>query len=355
MYLKSLASALVALAPLVYSAAIDLQKRADVTVTLSAVEKTVVKASIKNTAAEELRLLKGGTFLDDAPVYKATVFKDGAALPFEGVLVRLKTSELTEDAFLTIAPGETAERTFDLAAVTDLSAGGNFEIASEGAIPLATSNLTELSGDKIYYRSNTLSVNVDGAEAARVAPAVKPLDRRTNIASCSGTRLTALQNALSNSVRLSNNAANAAQSGSASKFSEYFKTTDSGTRTSVANRFRAVASQSSTTNSGSTTYYCTDPYGYCSPNVLAYTIPSRNIIANCGIYYSNLPALTTTCHRQDQATTTIHEFCHAPGVYSPGTVDNGYGYSAATALTASQALANADTYSLYANAIYVGC
>ena len=282
MYLKSLTSALVALAPLVYSAAIDLQKRADVTVTLSAVEKTVVKASIKNTAAEELRLLKGGTFLDDAPVYKATVFKDGmcllplsfanisnarlgAALPFEGVLVRLKTSELTEDAFLTIAPGETAERTFDIAAVTDLSAGGNFEIASEGAIPLATSNLTELSGDKIFYRSNTLSVNVDGAEAARVAPAVKPLDRRTNIASCSGTRLTALQNALSNSVRLSNNAANAAQSGSASKFSEYFKTTDSGTRTNVANRFRAVASQSSTTNSGSTTYYCTDPYGYCSP------------------------------------------------------------------------------------------
>jgi len=59
--------------------------------------------------------------------------------------------------------------------------------------------------------------------------------------------------------------------------------------------------------------------------------------------------LTSTCHAQDQATTTLHEFTHAPGVYSPGTQDNGYGYSAATALSASRALLNADSYALYAN------
>lgn len=35
--------------------------------------------------------------------------------------------------------------------------------------------------------------------------------------------------------------------------------------------------------------------------------------------------------------------------YSPGTEDNGYGYSAATALSSSAAVLNADSYALYAN------
>lgn len=90
-------------------------------------------------------------------------------------------------------------------------------------------------------------------------------------------------------------------------------------------------------------------YGYCDPNVLAYTIPSTNEIVNCPIYYSALPALTRSCHAQDQATTTLHEMTHAPAVYSPGTQDNGYGYAAATALSSARAVLNADSYALYAN------
>lgn len=87
----------------------------------------------------------------------------------------------------------------------------------------------------------------------------------------------------------------------------------------------------------------------CETNVLAYTLPSQNVIANCDIYYSDLPALASTCHSQDQATTTLHELTHAPGVYSPGTEDNGYGYDAATALSSADAVLNADSYALYAN------
>lgn len=45
----------------------------------------------------------------------------------------------------------------------------------------------------------------------------------------------------------------------------------------------------------------------------------------------------------------LHEETHAPGVYSPGTDDLGYGYAAATRLSSSQALNNADSYALYAN------
>ena len=43
---------------------------------------------------------------------------------------------------------------------------------------------------------------------------------------------------------------------------------------------------------------------------------------------------------------------HAPGVFSPGTEDLGYGYQAATALSASQALDNADSYALFSNGTY---
>lgn len=179
--------------------------------------------------------------------------------------------------------------------------------------------------------------------------AVAPLDRRTKVSSCSGSRGTALNQALKNVASLANKAAQEATSGSASKFQEYFKTTSSSSRQTVAARLQAVAREASSTSSGATTYYCDDPYGYCDPNVLAYTLPAYNIVANCPIYYSALPALASSCHAQDQATTSLHEFTHAPGVYSPGTEDYGYGYSAATSLSANQALNNADTYALYAN------
>lgn len=77
-YSPSLLLGALAAIPLVTSFAVDLEKRAtDVSVTLSSVQGTTVKAVIKNNAPEELNLLKAGSFLDAAPVYKATVFKNG--------------------------------------------------------------------------------------------------------------------------------------------------------------------------------------------------------------------------------------------------------------------------------------
>lgn len=56
---------------------------------------------------------------------------------------------------------------------------------------------------------------------------------------------------------------------------------------------------------------------------------------------------TPTDTRADQVTTVVHELTHAPGVFSPGTNDNAYGYSASIALSSSAAVLNADTYALY--------
>lgn len=269
-------------------------------------------------------------------------------MQFEGILSRYKSTGLSRDAFTYLAPGESVEDVFDIASTYDLTSGGPVTIRTEGVVPYATANSTDIAG-YISYSSNVLTIDVDGAAAATVSKAITPLDRRTRISSCSGSRQSALTTALRNAASLANAAADAAQSGSASKSSEYFKTTSSSTRQTVAARLRAVAREASSSSSGATTYYCDDPYGYCSSNVLAYTLPSYNIIANCDISNTYLPALTSTCHAQDQATTALHEFTHAPGVYSPGTDDLAYGYQAAMGLSSSQAVMNADTYALYAN------
>lgn len=241
------------------------------------------------------------------------------------------------------------EDEFDVAETTDLSNGGAVTLRSNGLVPVVTEG--SVTG-YLPYSSNDLKIEVDGVKASKVTKALKSLERRTKETCSDSSRKTALDKALANTVKLANAAATAAKSGSATKFSEYFKTTSSSTRSVVAARLTAVAKEAQSASSGSTTYYCSDELGYCETNVLAYTLPSRNIIANCDIYYSALPALTSTCHDQDQATTTLHEFTHAPGVYSPGTDDLGYGYDAATSLSSSDAVLNADSYALYANGMF---
>lgn len=322
---------------------------------LTAEGNTMIKAVITNKNSVDVQLLNQGTILDSDAVEKVVVSSDAGNVAFTGMRKRVSGTGLPADAFTPLAAGASMEITVDIAAVHDLSAGGALKVSTYGAIPYAEGNSTELLvGKALTYTSNELDLVVDGAEAAKVKRA---LSKRTALqtSSCTSSRLSAMRTALSNCANLASAAATAASSGSASKFQEYFKTTSSSTRGNVAARLRAVASECSSTTGGATTYYCTDVYNACRSGVLAYTLPSEDLVVSCPLFFNNLPALTRTCHAQDQATTVLHEFTHAPGVYSPGTEDNGYGYAAATALSASAALANADSYALYANAIYVGC
>lgn len=270
------------------------------------------------------------------------------------MLQRIATSSLTEDSFKLIGAGETLEVEIELAEIYDLSKSGKYNVLAQGVIEYAEGESTALSGAVLSYSSNQLDIDVDAVKTAKIETAVSSLSKRTAIQSdCSGTRLTAIRTALSNCNRLATAAATAATSGSATKFNEYFKTTSSSTRSTVAARLRAVASDCASTTGGSTRTYCTDVYGACESNVLAYTLPSANYIAYCPLFFNQLPALSGTCHAQDQATTVLHEETHAPAVYSPGTQDNGYGYSAASSLSAARALANADSYALYANGMFL--
>ncbi|CAG7960558.1 unnamed protein product [Penicillium nalgiovense] len=344
MRFAALSTVLLAIAQHVQALPVETDGTPALDITLSRVTDTRIKAVVKNSGSEDVTFVHLNFFRDAAPVKKVNVFKNDDEITFEGIKRRFALKGLTKESLTSLAAGETFEDEFDIASTSDLSSGGPLTLRSTGLVPLVTDGAVT---GYLPYRSNDLEIDVDGVKASHVLKAIKTLDRRALPTCSDSSKKAALDKALKNTVTLANAASQAALSGSSSKFSEYFKTTSSSTRKVVSDRLKAVAQEAG--SSSATRYFCEDTFGYCEPNVLAYTLPSLNIIANCDIYYRELPALTDTCHNQDQATTTLHEFTHAPGVYSPGTEDYGYGYSAATALSSAQAVLNADSYALYAN------
>ncbi|KAI0164104.1 neutral protease 2-like protein [Xylariaceae sp. FL1272] len=331
----------------IVSAASLSRRASSLNVELNVVD-TSVKAAITNTGAEDLKVLKVGTILDTAPVEKVQVFQGSEKVDFTGIRLRLQNAEYAEEAFQTIPAGQTIEVTFDAAELHDLSAGGEFDIVADGVLSYASADSTKING-VVSYSSNTVTANIDAAKAVESR---SNFVKRTAVqsGSCTGTKLTATNTAISNCRTLAAAASSAARTNTA-KLQEYFKSTTVGT--TVAGVFAKVVTECGSTSSGYSDTYCTDVYGACSSNVLAYTVPSLSIIVNCPLYFSALSAVTRTCHGQDQATTTIHETTHLTQV--KGTQDLGYGYSAATSLSSTNALNNADSYALFANAIYVGC
>ncbi|KAJ5083316.1 hypothetical protein N7456_012743 [Penicillium angulare] len=333
------------LAPHLAALPADIDQRLGLDVVLSQIGNTRIKAVVKNTG-QEVTYMHLNFFGDSAPVKKVAVYQNNTEIVFEGIKRRIRLQGITSEALTTLRPGQTTEDEFDIAATSDLSRGGFVSIRSQGLVPLIQNKT--VSGYLPYY-SNDLRIEVDAIKASRVSKVIKPLQRRTRI-QCTDPKLSeGLKKALSSTTALANAAAKAARYGSAQKFHEYFKTTNASVRAVVAARLQAVAKEANSTAMGATSYYCTDEFGYCESNVLAYTIPSQNTICNCALYYSYLPNLTKGCHNQDRATTSLHEFTHAPGVYSPGTEDLAYGYLAAMGLNSREAVMNADTYAVYAN------
>ncbi|KAI5863803.1 Deuterolysin metalloprotease family-domain-containing protein [Durotheca rogersii] len=321
-------------------------------VKLEMVGNTAVKASITNTGATDLKIFKTGTLLDNSPTEKIDIYQDGNQVPFEGIRLRVLTTGLDEDAFQTIAAGETVDATFDVGQAYDLSAGGTYELVSVGTVSYAEVNSTELAG-AVAVNGGVVTAQVDGPAASAVRRRFHA--KRIAVQSdCTGTRRTATTTAISNCRSLAAAAQTAASSGAAAKLTEYFKSSTTATRSTVAGVFQRVASECGTTTAGVSDLYCSDVYSACSSGVLAYTLPSASFMVNCNLYYTALSALTRTCHGQDQATTTLHEATHLTQI--KGTSDySTYGYNGVRGLTAAQNLNHADTYTLFANAIYVGC
>ena len=98
---------------------------------------------------------------------------------------------------------------------------------------------------------------------------------------------------------------------------------------------------------------CVDTYSDCtSGDALLYTVPSANVIVPCpNNGFWDFPELASQCEGDDydKAGSMLHEMTH---LY--GTTDWAYGPTAAKALSATKAAANADTYEMYAESVRLG-
>jgi deuterolysin len=345
--MKFQALSVAALASLASAVSVALDKRdSPLDVSLELTGNTEVKATIKNTGSEDLKLFKTGTFLDDSHVEKVEVFKAGEQLAFEGIRLRVSTAKLEESAFQILKAGESIEAAFDIAVAHDMSSGGEFDVLTEGAFSYADLDSTAIAG-AVPFTSNKVIAAVDGAQAAKVRRDWIDLAKRTVLQSdCTGTRRTATTTALTNCASLARTAASAAVS-NAAKLNDYFKSTSSSTASQVQTVFNQIASECGFTTGGDSRQYCSDILGACSGGVLAYTSPSTSQMVNCPSFFNALPATSRTCHAQTQANTILHEMTHLRQV--KGTSDyGGYGYSFVRSLSASQNLNHADTYTLFA-------
>lgn len=278
----------------------------------------------------------------------------GRHVPFLGIRKRISSKTVQDSSLERIPAGKSIEVTFNIAQTYDLSSGGKFNINSIGSLSYAHGSGENKLVGSVPYHSNTVSIDVNGAKAAADHAAFNGKMKRSKVQNdCTGQKLSVTETALQNCAQLASAAGQAATSGSAEKMEEYFKASDDQTRQTVAAVFSRVEQECGSTSSGVADYHCTDVGNDCSGNVLAYTVPSQSYMVYCDLYFNDLPDLTTSCHAQDQATTNIHEDTHLTQIQ--GTDDLGYGYEAIQGLSAEQELNNADTFALFANAIYANC
>ncbi|KAJ0385798.1 hypothetical protein COL922a_005602 [Colletotrichum nupharicola] len=328
-------------------------------------DTTTAQLAITNNGNETLRCFVPGSILDDAPVEKVVVSTNGVRVPFEGVRLRIAPpSMITDDSFMVVEPQQTVDRTIDIAELHDLSSGGDFNVTAKGGMRCATGDSTNLTS-WVPFKSNTLHIkDVNGTQAAITRRDFHAEAKRVAVqAGCTAAQSTAVNNALTHCTNLAKDAARAVMLDD-KKTMEFFKTTDQATRRNISIAFSKVSNECGSrlaANKGTalavanpvSKLYCTDVYSSCRPGVLAYTLPSQNYMVNCPLYFSALPSLTSTCHAQDQSTTTLHEMTHL--TFIKGTLDWGvYGYTGIKALTAAQNYNHADTYCLFANSVNIG-
>ncbi|KAI8207959.1 hypothetical protein KHU50_008159 [Colletotrichum sp. SAR 10_65] len=346
------------LAALANGAAINLGKRAGpLDVKIEQVGNSELKASITNTGTTPLRVLKAGSILDGSPVEKAqfsTASADGVnKVAFTGVRVYVHDADLPDTAFRTIAAGEVVQVQWDAAQVHDLSSGGDYNISSTGSLRYAEEGSNKIVG-QVVFDSGVLQAKVDGVQAASVHAAFHQslAEKRVTIQSdCTGSKKTAVTAALSKAKSYATAAQAAATAGT--RVEQYFGSSSSSTKSTVASVFGKAATLLGSTSSGAG-LHCTDVGNFCSDGVVAYAQPGTDgYIVVCD-YWFQFPASTSTCHGADQPYVLVHESTHLSEV--AGTDDVCYGYEGCVdGLSTSQALNNADSFAMYAHGIQTNC
>ncbi|KAI4696322.1 uncharacterized protein J4E88_000497 [Alternaria novae-zelandiae] len=320
-----------------------------VQVNLEMAGNTNVKISIKNTGSEPLRLVKVDGLLSDLAVNKVTVVKDGNKLPFYGIHVDIDLNALEDSSFQALSPSETVDVHFDIAHVYDLGSGGMIDLVSQGTFLYATSGSSVV--ETISFVSNTLTVNIDGSEAAATRQTwlssvwnaefnlqggctheqYDILDQCRSL--CSDRAYSAWQNSLSDA-------------GNHTRIMEFFKDDTEQIRKKLNDGFLAMGSECRNMNEGRVKIFCNNLDG-CEPGVLGMTVWAGEElhVRFCPFWFDAWYQIDhPECHEGDKTKTMTHELSHA--LFSVGDVK--YGYDNFITLNSTDNLNNADTYAFFA-------
>ncbi|KAK8023141.1 metalloproteinase [Apiospora marii] len=322
-----------------------------------------IVATITNVGTEDLNLLAVGTILDtNLPIERLMVSNDaGWGIPSKGIQISLEHEALTSDHFELLKVGASIQTVIEGNNVHSFDEAGSYTFEARGMLPYAVAPSTQLGASLAAYQSNALRLAVsDTTRPAQAHAALRlpssSLDRGAKLQpGCSAAEEADMIEALSNCQKLALAAAADAADPASKRFVEYFRSNASETRQTVVDRLTAVAGECATSDSGSSRLFCYDYYNVCEVYgpLVAYSVSSGpDTMVVCPLYWER-PGLTKECHKQDHATTIIHETTHSGSVYSPKTNDYAYSYENITQLEPSFALNNADQYSLYANGAFL--
>lgn len=318
--------------------------------------------SVTNTGDEAVTVFKGNTVLSDHNTMDIMVAdEEGNDLPFEGLFVNYKRTDMAPSMFQTIQPGETVTsdvntaKTYNLEGVAQAKAtaiqGFHYVVGETSPSTLAETEFCE----------NEVSNSVDFTpDQSTVAGQLVTRDlaveksnsrikaRSVSYSGCTSAQTTALETSVSDAISMSSAAKTAAAS-SLYYYTTWFRST------SVLTKVQTIYQDVVGIQTTSPTISCKDTYGDCADgSALLYTIPSAKVIVPCpsnGFWGFDELAPTCTDFDYDRAGSILHEATH---LY--GTDDYAYGPTAAKKLSAAQAAANADTYEMYAGSVRLkGC
>lgn len=266
---------------------------------------TKVKAVVTNKGKSTLRILKAGSIFDGLPTDKFNVVDaKGTALPFKGFYVSVDTQHVNADSFQTLAAGKTVEVEYDLARTHDLSAGGDFHVASTGIMQLAHASEDKLVGSMPFASNKLQASGIDGTAAAhaREAAKSKSVDKRTYLQNdCGGSRGSAQTAANRGCAALASSGYYAATQAPDSKLQQYFKDASQQTRQHIQGIYSRAYDECNRTPGGGSNTYCSDVDGMCSQGIFAYTYYTGHYQVYCDLHYQ-YPTLAG-CHYFDQAST----------------------------------------------------
>ncbi|KAL1746268.1 Deuterolysin metalloprotease family-domain-containing protein [Schizophyllum fasciatum] len=305
---------------------------------IASLDDLKLTTTVTNTNSEDVKILKYGTLLDQLPTRSFVVKKGNSAVDFAGVKVSV---QLNDDAYTTIKAGESVMVEHNLAALYDFTSAGAGSFTFEPKTEFMVGGVDEALSEKVDSTANSVTIAINDV-------AKKSMEVKRATVSCSDSSLAPFISAsYTEGQALASLTANYISSnGADSLFTAYY---GSNSPSSVSSKFSAVASESDS----SRTLNCSDPYGVCDGNVIAYTVIATTDIYFCDIFYDeepseNLCTGTTVAARNIRGGTTLHELTHAVA----DTDDVTYGCSADQALSDSQSLINADNYNCFSTQVY---